>query len=1160
MRPVKASAASNGVLPVRICLLGQPRVLSTDGSREFLLPRKTLNVLAYLILNRRRPSARDSVAFALFPDDEEDVARGHLRRNLSYLLSSLPPSADEARFVFADTERMSWNEDAPARVDVIAFDRAIAEGRDDDAITEYGGDLLPTLYDEWTTAERERLRDAFHEALARTVARDRSLRRFDAATAAAHRLLESDPWREDLVRQLMAIRYEAGDRAGALAAFERFALRLRDEMRAEPMPETLAVREAVLRGVRLATSEPADYGSATDAPRAPGLPFVGRTLPMETALERWHAAADGRASVLFICGEAGIGKSRFSAELARAIEREGGFTLRGETTPGGEHRPYEAFVEALRSAPLTRSRGITRGEVDVWRCVLEELLDDHASATFVDDRAARLRLFDAVRRGLTDLARTRPVAVVLEDLHWAGSATIDLLEFVGTRLGHAPVLVVATFRDDEAGSAHPLRALHRHLQGRATATTLALARLSIDDAASAVRAVAPSIEDAALTVMVAWAAGVPLLLTEGLRDLSAGRTERSVGITELVGARLARLSPAAQTVLTYGAVVGARFDLAALAGATGWRDAELVEALGESLELGVIRATAHAPGLAFAFTHHLVHAAALERLSANDLKRAHALVARAMVSMPRVAGARAADIARHFEAAGERRRAAEYFLQFASYALDIFASQNARDAATAGFTLTDASDPNQRVLRYNLVAARERALARVGALDERRADAAALRDLAGADPDLEADALERLFDAHRDDAAVRREVLKRLGALAAHSERHAAVFERATATHAFIGGDYPTARDAALRAAERFERTGDSRTALLARLQYIGVLGRLGAFDDAATAISSVRPVFEASDDFVLRAEFHRVASSAANDERRDLALADARRSLELSLHVADRYAEARARQNVASIVGKLGDHGQAIAEHKQALQAYRDVGDATGTADSIVNLANSHAFCGDPDGASKLLDELAPDTRARPWVALRLAMIRGAIAMQVGHFEGADRHFVHALAFATRLGSELYLARSHAFLGEVRARTGQHSAARVHLDEAMARYAPLGQPGLLASSYAVSARLHASIGNVDAAHLDAKSAAELADRFPIQHYAEPAWHLAAAYALTGKTVEALRFAEAAAQAFVNDAFRMNADLAEAYARLPWHQHTVAFVFGRNVPLRLDEA
>ncbi|HTX60538.1 MAG TPA: hypothetical protein VMH02_12790, partial [Verrucomicrobiae bacterium] len=62
-------------MSIRIELFGQPRVLSADGSCEFPLPRKTLNVLAYLILNRNRPAMRDSVAFTLFAEEDEEKAR-----------------------------------------------------------------------------------------------------------------------------------------------------------------------------------------------------------------------------------------------------------------------------------------------------------------------------------------------------------------------------------------------------------------------------------------------------------------------------------------------------------------------------------------------------------------------------------------------------------------------------------------------------------------------------------------------------------------------------------------------------------------------------------------------------------------------------------------------------------------------------------------------------------------------------------------------------------------------------------------------------------------------------------------------------------------------------------------------------------------------------
>ena len=84
---------------LRIMMFGQPRVVADDGSRDYPLPRKTLNVLGYLILKSKRPPTRDAVAFALFPDEDEEKARSSLRRNLSYLLSALPPHDPGEPFV-----------------------------------------------------------------------------------------------------------------------------------------------------------------------------------------------------------------------------------------------------------------------------------------------------------------------------------------------------------------------------------------------------------------------------------------------------------------------------------------------------------------------------------------------------------------------------------------------------------------------------------------------------------------------------------------------------------------------------------------------------------------------------------------------------------------------------------------------------------------------------------------------------------------------------------------------------------------------------------------------------------------------------------------------------------------------------------------------------
>ena len=172
-------------------------------------------------------------------------------------------------------------------------------------------------------------------------------------------MLEIDPFREDALRQLMAVRYEAGDRSGALQTYEQFARRLREELGVEPMPETAALREAVIREARLPggvgfdESSPVPGTSAHKVERLV-LPFVGRETELEQLRGWWSRAARGKGGLVMLGGEAGIGKTRLAAQLGSHAEREGARILLGNTT-FAEPLPYQALVGALRSAlPLAR--------------------------------------------------------------------------------------------------------------------------------------------------------------------------------------------------------------------------------------------------------------------------------------------------------------------------------------------------------------------------------------------------------------------------------------------------------------------------------------------------------------------------------------------------------------------------------------------------------------------------------------------------------------------------------------------------------------------------------------------------------------------------------------------------------------------------------------
>ena len=948
----------------------------------------------------------------------------------------------------------------------------------------------------------------------------------------------------------MSVRYEAGDRAGALSTFAQFAVRMRDEMSADPMDETFALREAILRGGRLATSEPAAEKRAI---AGAALPFVGRVRDIAHAIDRWHVSADGRAGVLFVAGEAGIGKSRFAAELTRAIEREGGTAIIGDTAAGGERRPYEAVIDALRYAEPARPTPSQRAN-DAWSAGIEQLLDMHAQATLSDDRSARVRLFGAMQSAFLKLARARPLAVMLEDLHWAGRDTIDLIGYLIDRLATAPVLLIATYRDDELPRPHPLRGLISDVQRAGRATHITLGRLDEADSVRAATAAAPpSVTGASLEAAVSWSEGVPLLLSEAVRDLAAGRQLSGGDFLSVIADRFARLGPEAETALNYAAVLGARFELAALAAATGWRDDALVDALGGSIELGIVRAGTRSRSLTFAFSHHVIHAATLARIAAPDVTRIHALVARALQA--ECGGDdRAIEIAQHFAAAGETRRAAEHYARGARYALGVFANADARDAATAGLALTAATQEDLD-LRYDLIATRERAFARLAASAERRADATLLSELARGDESRSCDALERLVQALRNDKPARADALARLESLTRTSERAAAIFDRVVADEAAHDGDWKLSSVSAVRAAGHFDNLGDQDASVRAQLLHLNALVFLGETAQAIAAVARLRPMAEASEDASLRLEFHRVACSTGSDGHRDLAIADGERALELALLIGDRYAEARARHGLGWAAHCAGDNARGMVEYERAIRSLSELGDLQSATPTLLNLASNLGWFGDCDGAMRILDQLDPKALDLPWVAFQAHAHRGTTWLRCGDLDLGEHHLRLARDLALQIGTVSYAVHAQVMLAEIDARRGNFPRACSELQEATTALASFALPLAAAGAQALLARIRAEMHDEPAARAAIAQAIAFIGTAPSVELSKLWWDLAAASALLGDDTTAYAFAENAARMFAAEAMGARPDMVETYSRLAWHIDIFTYLAGRDVSL-----
>jgi len=343
-------------------------------------------------------------------------------------------------------------------------------------------------------------------------------------------------------------------------------------------------------------------------------------LERETALARlgqWRVeAASGSGRLVFLAGEAGVGKTALLRQIATATADP---VLWGACDPLSLPRPL---------GPLLDIAPAVGGE-------LERALRTDAK---------RDRVFHALWQVL-EHADT-PQTLVLEDVHWADEATLDLLRFLGRRLRAAPVLLIASYRDDEVGPGHPLALAMGDLATSDCVRRVTLSPLT-ENAVRALVAAQQSDIDAAELHRVTG--GNPFFVTE---ILDAGGHGLPATVRDAVLARAARLTTDARPALDAVAVLGPRNDAALVAAQAGQ---EAAQALDACIQAGVLRTE----GNALAFRHELARAAILDAMPPIAHRAAHARALAARIAR----GATPddwADLAHHAEAAGDAAAVLEH--------------------------------------------------------------------------------------------------------------------------------------------------------------------------------------------------------------------------------------------------------------------------------------------------------------------------------------------------------------------------------------------------------------------------------------------------------------------------------------------------------------------
>ncbi|HEX5287253.1 MAG TPA: AAA family ATPase, partial [Streptosporangiaceae bacterium] len=401
-----------------------------DGEQLSLLPPVS-RLLAVLAL-RPGPQDRETVAATLWPAAAGPAARANLRTAIWALRKAV---GDDA--LITSRTAVGLRPEA-VTVDLADGLRRAADGDADAAAALCRGDLLPGYADDWAETARRRHQVELAETLAaRTAAAERD---GDAAGAARWSRLrcELDPLNEaahaDLIRQLAA----AGDRAGALVAGRDMTGRLRAELGVQPGPALrAALAEARGPGAAPSPAGPATVLTSLGSSRASGSfgysgasgfsgsrPLYGRAAELRTLMAAWAAARAGHGRVVLITGEAGIGKTRLTAELARRAENAGARTAVGAGVDVGGAAPLATWQELVPQL----ARGVPAPPEDAdWPAELGRLAPDIATRLGRDQppppvsspELERLRVFDAVLRLVEWAAAGRPVLLVAEDVHRA---------------------------------------------------------------------------------------------------------------------------------------------------------------------------------------------------------------------------------------------------------------------------------------------------------------------------------------------------------------------------------------------------------------------------------------------------------------------------------------------------------------------------------------------------------------------------------------------------------------------------------------------------------------------------------------------------------------------------------------------------------------------
>ena len=645
------ASGSDAITSLRVRLLGGFRVERTGAGQAVSdWPRRSAKTLIKLLaVQPGHALHREQVIDVLWPKVDAEAALNSFGKALHVARRALEPTLPQRqestylrladRMLVLNTERVVIDtdefeqlaEDALRRREIALYKAAFAA---------YGGELLPEdRYESWCSERRSGLAELHIQLM---LAMADLLERRGSYSEAADRLrdvLQRDPTREAVHRQLMLLYAWMGAPDQAIRQFHSCEAVLRQELDLAPQPETISLCDEILASrLRRQRSRPGRVHGQADLRHSPpvyaanGYPFVGRERVIRHMCDQLTRRDGAQPGMIVVSGEAGVGKSRLLEEFGNQARAKGAVTLCGGRGAHADQFACGPFAVALEDYAANRSEAKRKQLAHAYPA-LARFVPSLGAGTPLPPPAADLRdyyldLVPAIVQFLTGLARKKPVLLVLGDLHEADAVGLDLIRYLAHLAVGTPLLMVGALRDPDIEADAGLRQMIEAMTRERLWLRIDLHCLSRQATDQLVRTLRGShVSDDTLAQVYAQSRGNPLFVRELLEGMSTSGNPTAADENcqdlswlaarlparrrILIGMRLALMDEPLRRVLGLAAAVGAtEISLSQLrAGAAALEPPVDIPVLFDALDRALRLRLLEERGEGYAFRHPVVRAA-----------------------------------------------------------------------------------------------------------------------------------------------------------------------------------------------------------------------------------------------------------------------------------------------------------------------------------------------------------------------------------------------------------------------------------------------------------------------------------------------------------------------------------------------------------------------